>query len=129
MDIYQKHDSAFNNVNAHVIATTNKQGGIERLATVAFIRGDSGNVRCFFHLIGVQMQLGQAGGGGYDKHSAAFYEAVKKAREALNGKESVDDVAYIKDADAILAAAVKGNGSSRWMDALRENGYFVLQAV
>lgn len=127
MSIYDQHDKAFNNVSAYVIAHNTKHG-IERIATIAFKRGATGNVKCFFHHIGFTMQAGNAGGGGYDKPSAAFYDAaVKNARKVQADKQASER--DIKDALAIVEAAKAGNGSSHWHNALRDAGYSLLQTV
>lgn len=126
-NIYEQHDKAFHAISAYVIAHLTVHG-IERLATVSFKRGSTGNVRCYFHQIGYEMQSGNAGGGGYDKMSAAFYDAVEKnAKKAQANKEAV--AADIADALTILSAAKAGNGSSHWHNALRDAGYAVLQAI
>lgn len=127
MSIYDQHDKAFNNISAFVLAH-NTPHGIERLATVAFKRGATGNVKCFFHMIGYEMQSGNAGGGGYDKMSAAFYDAAaKNYKKVLNAPDTTDaDKDY---ALSILEAAKAGNGSSHWHDALRGAGFALLQAV
>lgn len=127
-NIYDQHDKAFNNVNAYVIAHNTKHG-IERIATIAFKRGATGNVKCFFHHIGFPMQSGNAGGGGYDKPSAAFYDAVSKHIKALAGRASLPDDPEAIEAQSIFEAAKAGNGSSHWCDALRKAGFAVLQAV
>lgn len=127
MSIYDQHDKAFNHVSAFVLAHDLGKG-IERLATIAFKRGATGNIKCFFHQIGFEMQSGNAGGGGYDKTSAAFYDAaVKNARKVQADKEASER--DIKDALAIVEAAKAGNGSSHWHNALRDAGYSLLQAV
>lgn len=117
--IYDRHNTAFNNINAYVIAHNTKHG-IERLATIAFKRGATGNVKCFFHLIGLPMVQGNAAGGGYDKFSAAFYDAAEKNFKANKG-----------DAQArlIFEAAKQGNGGSHWDNALKAAGLTVLKAV
>lgn len=131
MSIYDQHDKAFNNISAFVLAH-NTPHGIERLATVAFKRGATGNVKCFFHMIGYEMQSGNAGGGGYDKMSAAFYDAVTKSlKKVASEPENVlnADSSDMKHARAIVEAAKAGNGSSHWHAALRGAGYALLQAV
>ena len=129
--IYDKHDTAFNSISAYVLAHTTPHG-IERIATIAFKRGASGNVRCFFHHIGYTMQEGNAGGGGYDKPSAAFYEAAIKNLENVAAQpESVlnPEALDVVHARLIQQAATAGNGSSHWYNALRDVGFALLQAV
>ena len=128
--IYEKHDAAFSSINAYVLAHATPHG-IERIATIAFKRGASGNVRCFFHHIGYTMQEGNAGGGGYDKPSAAFYEAAVKSLElvAAQPENVLNETDDLKHARLIQQAATAGNGSSHWYNALRDAGFSLLQAV
>jgi hypothetical protein len=134
-NIYEKHDKAFYGISSYVIAQITADNTIERLATINFTRNrNSGNVRCFFHFIGYEMQLGQAGGGGYDKCSAAFLDAVfdhVKVIEALPEGERYssnydNDVVLSK---LLLACAEEGNGSSHWHNVLRDKGFQLLQTI
>jgi hypothetical protein len=130
-NIYQKHDAAFSNINAYVIAH-NTAHRIERLATIAFKRGNNGTVTCFFHIIGQQMQSGKAGGGGYDKLSAAFYDAASKHLKSMQkGTREGVEVLHtdLELAQSIFKAAQVGNGSSNWDNALRDAGLTILRAV
>lgn len=116
-DIYEQHQAAFKNVQAYVITLGN-----ERIATVAFKRGNA--ITCYFHLFGLQMERGRAGGGGYDRNSAAFYDAANKVK--------VKDGARPEDAhrlELFKKAAKDGNGGSHWDRALREAGFNVWEAV
>lgn len=130
-NIYEKHDKAFANVSSYVIAQITAGNIVERLATINFTHNrTSGNVRCFFHFIGYQMQLGQAGGGGYDKCSAAFLDAVRK-HEAEIWKTCGynDDLNDIIISKKLLACAEEGNGSSHWNNVLRDKGFQLLQTI
>lgn len=118
MSIYEQHDKAFNNVSAFVI--TDLKG--QRVATCAFKRGQA--VTCFFHIIGLEMTKGRAGGGGYDRASAAAYDAVTKTK-VLDGARP-EERETLKH---MIEACKEGNGFSQWYDALRKRGYNVLQAV
>lgn len=118
MSIYNRHDRAFKGIQAHVVL----KGG-ERIATVAFKHNSqSGNVQCFLHIIGLPMVHGKAGGGGYDKHSAAAYDAILKHK----GMASSNTIAALLHFQEALK---EGNGGSHWDRALAERGYNVLQAV
>lgn len=133
-NIYEKHDKAFYGITACVIARSFGGEEIERLATISFTRNQrSGNVRCFFHFLGYQMQQGSAGGGGYDKMSAAFYDATQKHLKLMGAmKEDKQNPGYAEDvtlSKKIFQAAKEGNGGSQWADALRKAGFNVLQAI
>lgn len=126
-NIYDRHDKAFSGTEAYVLI--NPKQPDSRLATIAFKRGSTGNVRCFFHFIGYEMTCGNAGGYGYDKCSAAFLDAVEKHYKNISDIEYeavAKDLAKVK---LILDAAVAGNGSSRWHNALRNAGFYLFQAV
>jgi hypothetical protein len=77
------------------------------------------------------MQEGNAGGGGYDKPSAAFYEAAVKNLEnvAARPENVLNETDDLKHARLIQLAATAGNGSNHWYNALRDNGFSLLQAV
>ena len=73
--IYDQHRAAFSNVSAYVVM----HGG-ERVATVAikYPRDGAGRLYAYVHWLGVPMVRGFAGGGGYDKRSAACASAARK---------------------------------------------------
>lgn len=117
-DIYEDHTKAFSNVNAYVICDPAGQ----RVATVAFKRGQA--VTCYLHIFGLTMAKGRAGGGGYDRHSAAAWEAINKIKPA-NGS----DPECAKLVPVFKKALEEGNGSSHWDIALQKHGFKVYQAV
>ena len=107
MNIYEKHGRAFNLVSAYVI--TDKAGA--RVGTVAFKfpKDGAGRLWCYMHNIGLPMVRAQAGGYGYDKRSAAAYNAAK-----LIAGDS-------------WASAVKNNGQD-WIRDIEDAGFNVRQA-
>lgn len=115
--IYEQHDKAFKNVSAYVVTL-----GDKRLATVAFKRGNA--VTCFLHVLGLEMTKGRANGGGYDRASAAAYDAVMKTK-VLDGARPEE----AHTLENFKKALKEGNGGSHWDRALRDMGYSVLQAV
>ena len=117
-NIYDQHQSAFKFVKAYVV--TDKTGNL--IARVAFKRSPSNlTLRCFFHLIGLQMEAGKARGGGYDKAGAAAWDAF--------GKIKLSDQSYYDDFVAFGRALEKGAGSINWDRCLSEAGYNVFQAI
>jgi hypothetical protein len=73
--IYDQHQAAFARVSAFVVLDSTG----ERVATVAIKYPGAGlRLWSYVHLIGVEMVRGSAGGGGYDKTSAAVAQAIGK---------------------------------------------------
>jgi hypothetical protein len=119
--IYDQHRAAFNNVAAYVITY-----GSARVATVAikFPRDGAGRLYSYVHWHGVEMARGYAGGGGYDKRTAACADAARKLPEHLPaGYDGAGDV-YGRFVDALGR-----DGGNDWTAALRKAGFDVLQAV
>lgn len=120
-NIYDQHKAAFPNVSAYVITKDGK-----RIASVAFKfpRDGAGRLYCYFHVFGTPMTRGYAGGGGYDKQSAAAESAAAR----IVPPEGVD---WTSDRDTVLAiqAALSGGDGLSWDRRLRDAGYDVWQAV
>jgi len=109
-NIYDHHSAAFRNVEAFVIV---KDG--ERVATIAFKYGAS--VTAYVHWIGLEMVKGRAGGGGYDRQSAACASAMRSVHWLAN----VDHLAFKE--------ALASDGCKSWKSALRDAGFDVWLAV
>jgi hypothetical protein len=121
-DIYTQHAAAFRNVAAYVIMR-----GSERVATIAFKFPADGASRlyAYVHWIGEPMVRGFAGGGGYDKRSAACADAARKMREIYSASSKIEDhVAY----QTLRRALVKDDGAE-WHNRLRDAGFEIFQAV
>jgi hypothetical protein len=119
--IYDQHRAAFNQVSAYVV-----MHGADRVATVAikYPRDGAGRLYAYVHWLGVPMVRGFAGGGGYDKRSAACASAARKLPEHLpEGHDAAGDV-YGKFVDVMRA-----DGGQDWNTALTGAGFNVLQAV
>lgn len=114
--VYEQHDAAFRNVSAYIVLRGDKV-----VAKVAFKFG--GAVTAYVHWFGVEMVKGQAGGGGYDRQSAAVAIATRKLHSGMR----LDAKAGDADWD-FYAAAAKDSGP-HWDNALRDAGFTVLQAV
>lgn len=124
--IYDQHEKAFAQVSAFIIMQNN-----ERVATVAFKfpRDGAGRLSCFLHVLGLPMVKGIAGGYGYDKKSAAFTDAARKADKVkLESWQSEGGYSREREIASLMRAAMVYDGSS-WEDALRKVGFTVLQAV
>lgn len=113
-DTYDKHKRAFPSVSAYVIVKDGKQVG-----KVAIKYG--ARLQAYVHLHGAPMSYGSAGGGGYDKTSAAIIEAIERhSRDAY-----APDLARI---DAIKAAFKSGD-ERHWDSILRSAGFDVWLAL
>lgn len=121
MDIYAQHSAAFARVSAFVVM---KNG--ERVATVAFKfpADGAGRLYAYVHWFGTEMVRGFAGGGGYDKRSAACAAAA-----VANGK-CRNNIGYARDESARLFWTIlQRDGGAYWDSRLRDAGFDVLQAV
>lgn len=117
-NIYEQHKAAFANVSAYVVMS-----GAERVATIAFKfpRDGAGRLYAYVHWFGQTMVRGYAAGGGYDKSSAAVFNALKKMSAYKDGDNTPAD-------HAVFVLAVKDTGQS-WDRDLRDAGFSVMQAV
>jgi hypothetical protein len=119
--IYDQHRAAFSNVSAYVVMYAG-----ERVATVAikYPRDGAGRLYSYVHWLGVPMVRGFAGGGGYDKRSAACASAARKLPEHLPaGYDAAADV-Y-----SMFVDVMRADGGLDWNTALTGAGFTVLQAV
>lgn len=124
MSIYDQHDKAFRNVSAFVIAKDGK-----RVATVAFKFGDA--VTVYVHWIGIEMVKGRAGGGGYDRKTAACADAVRKIKHDIDPSLSDEDkaAALRLRLSVKFVAALQADRGPSWENALRDAGFDVWSAV
>ena len=115
--IYDQHKAAFGNVSAYVI--TNITGA--QIGNIAFKlpKDGAGRLYCYFHIHGLEMVRGFAGGYGYDKRSAAVADAINKFTKIVPL-----DLHAIK-----LSALTKKMDAGDWKRVLEDAGYNVLQAV
>ncbi len=124
--IYDQHDKAFARVSAFVIM---KDG--ERVATVAFKfpADGAGRLQCFLHVLSLPMVKGTASGYGYDKRSAAFADAARKAEVKLEDWQEETGYVLQRSIASAINQAMQGNDGRDWSDNLRNAGFTVLQAV
>jgi hypothetical protein len=132
--IYDLHRKAFNQVSAFVILD---ESG-ERVATIAFKfpKDGAGRLWCYFHLIGLEMSRGYAGGYGYDKKSASVCNAIENIKpfdfsiySNTNREELQLHADELNEKAYSLKNAFDYIGGKDWIDVLRDKGYKVLQAV
>lgn len=130
-NIYDQHRAAFPSVSAYAVVS--KRG--ERIASIAFKfpRDGAGRLYCYLHVFGVEMSRGWAGGGGYDKKSAAAAEAAAHTFNKLLKWTKEDEKTWRKTAQhikRIYNALEKGHsGGADWQRELELAGYNVFQAV
>lgn len=119
--IYDQHDAAFRNVSAYVVLKDGKP-----VAKVAFKFG--GAVTAYVHWLGLEMTRGQAGGGGYDRQSAAVAYAARKAI-AAHANDEWREAGQAEFACAAFFKACERDAGQHWDGALRDAGFTVVQAV
>jgi hypothetical protein len=132
-DIYEQHEKAFARVSAFVILRNG-----ERVATIAFKfpADGAGRLYAYVHWLGVPMVRGGASGYGYDKRSAACFNALAKANlpAAIKAKAAECKIAatdgrpWHDHVDAFNAAILTDDGQY-WDRRLEKAGFTVLQAV
>lgn len=127
--IYEQHRAAFRDVSAYVVLHEGR-----RVATIAFKypRDGAGRLYAYVHWLGTEMVRGFAGGGGYDKRSAACGIAAGKmpdlSRDIYPSGEPLHDAAERESFDAFRSALAKDDGHG-WDAQLQRVGFRVLQAV
>jgi hypothetical protein len=127
-DIYSRHDRAFANVSAFVII----DDGV-KVATVSFKFGNA--VTAFVHWLGAEMVAGRAGGGGYDRKSAACADAARKlpkvfkACDARLAEIQADIPAEKRERRTAFLRAMLEDGGHDWRWYLERAGFTVHQAV
>lgn len=117
MTIYDQHNTAFKNVSAYSISCNG-----ERIGSIAFKRGQA--ITCYLHIFGIEMSRGKAGGGGYDRHSAAAYDAATRFKSYDGADPRIAPVLA-----QVQAALKEGAGAGSWDRDLRAAGFDVWQAV
>lgn len=115
--IYQQQEKAFANVGAYVLM----YGG-EVLGRITIKYG--ARVTAYVHIHGTAMVKGTAGGGGYDRTSAAIINAAATIN-ATNPHTGTLDT----DAKAFAAIMVNAQDGLDWETVLRKAGYVVLRAI
>lgn len=116
--IYEKFDAATKQTSAYAILDKGKY-----IARVVFKRGNGLRQTCFAQIWGMQMTMGFAGGGGYDKHTASFEHAISKFKPEDGNDPDVVAVARLWQD---LFVATSGEG---WNNRLISAGYQVLNVV
>lgn len=126
-DIYDQHRAAFRNVSAFIIM----DGTGERVATIALrFPRDGLRLWAYVHLIGVEMVRASAGGGGYDKASAAVAGAIDKIPEYDRDVVGADGYGpWVMASRKAFQEACRRMDRSGWIRELERAGFRVFQAV
>lgn len=126
--IYDQHSAAFANVSAFVVMQ-----GTELVARVAikFPRDGAGRLYAYVHFFGMPMVRGSAGGGGYDKRTAAVEDAMKKIDPAHFAPDTYGShwEEVRAECTAFRDAVLGAPDGADWSDSFRKAGYLVMQAV
>lgn len=120
-DIYDQHSAAFNNVAAYVIM---RGGYCCAKIAIKFPRDGAGRLYAYVHWHGATMVRGYAGGGGYDKRSAAIANAAAKLAPAIKAGDGLSPEWF----PAFVTAIGKDDGNT-WHNNLLAAGFEVYQAV
>lgn len=115
-NVYDKHDAAFRNVSAYAILKDGKH-----VANITLKHGNA--VTAFVHWIGLEMTTGRAGGGGYDRASAAVSDAARKTKGGDAPKSTQ------LNADHFIGVLIEKTDSNRWTSALEAEGYTVANVI
>lgn len=115
-DVHERFDTATTNIGAYTVHLGGRYIG--RLV-FKFPREGAGRVHCFAQVWGLAMERGWAGGGGYDKRSAAARSAVK----SITVEDGADPEAtkHLK----VWQEQLAGYDGDTWNAALERAGYQV----
>jgi len=118
-DIYRQHVVTFATVNAYVILSAGQP-----VATVAVKHGTA--VTAYVHVKGLEMVRARAGGGGYDRESAAVADAIGKVTAKPCNNPEDWAVAHTLTQ---LRETVRDMDARHWQQVLQAAGFRVVQAV
>lgn len=119
--VYDQFDRAFANVSAKAVLWNGKH-----VANVTLKYGRS--VVAYVHWIGTEMQRGTAGGGGYDRTSAAVFSALDKLRDSPRGEYEGDLVRHGPSFSAFVNVYNRDSGAD-WDRHLRDAGFTILNVI
>lgn len=122
--IYAQHRTAFSRVAAYVVLHDG-----EHVANIAFKfpADGAGRLYAYVHWLGLEMTRGFAGGGGYDKRSAAVANAVDKTPLGLDDATGLRVDPKYKWND--FRWATRRDDGNSWIRNLELAGFVVVQAV
>ena len=121
--IYDQFDAAFRHVTAKAIMYNGKH-----VANVSLKYGS--RVYAYVHFIGSEMVRGFAGGGGYDKASAAVFEAIDKLKSSPVGKYEGETLRTDPQRGFEAFTSVENHDSGAdWDRCLRDAGFEIINVI
>ncbi|MDE2104045.1 MAG: hypothetical protein KGL39_42805 [Patescibacteria group bacterium] len=121
-DIYQQFDAAFRNVSAYAVLREGKL-----VARICFKYGSA--VTAFVHWYGLEMQRGQARGGGYDRASAACAAAASKIVNDCYGTGTTSKAKEQALCAKFKHALENGPDGMGWETWLRAEGFEIVNMI
>ena len=130
--VWDQYDTAFKQVTAFAVLFDD--GTVDHLTAPAHVanivikypRDGGGRVVAFVHWLGREVVRGSAGGGGYDKTSAALHEAGRK----LAAKPKSDSEARPEVLAALASLLVDADSGQNWERSIGDaEGFSLLRVI
>lgn len=115
-NIYEDFDRAFAKVAAFGLILDG-----ENVGRIAFKHG--GAVTAYVQIWGIEMTKGRAGGGGYDRSTAAFHNALAK----IDTKDATPSKLALRALDRLRGSL--GDEGRTWKNALESAGFTVASVI
>ena len=125
-DIYEQHKSAFSRVAAYVVL---HNGNHVAYISFKFPADGAGRLYAYVYWLGLDMTRGFAGGGGYDKASAAVANATRNLGVGADHRPDLffgTTPGYVYD---VFIHAARRDDGNRWSRNLEMAGFVVVQAI
>jgi hypothetical protein len=120
--LWEQYDSAFKQVTAHAVL---HEGQHVANIAIKFPRDGGGRVVAYVHWLGREVVRGSAGGGGYDKTSAAVHEAGRKL-----GTKPTDIESRPAALNAFVKALIGDDNGQDWTRSIRDaDGFSLLNVI
>lgn len=121
---WSKFDKAFSQVSAYVVLDRETKEVIAKIA-LKYPKDGAGRLSCYMHIVGSEVQIGIAGGYGYDKRTSAIIDAGEHCLVLATTTDSMTN----RQLDFItLLNSTKAQGG--WQEVINEqNGFLVIQAI
>ena len=122
--VYQKFEASFSNVSAYAIL---KDGVHCANITLKYPKDGMGRLQCYIHILGTEMQNGQASGYGYDKRSHAIHVTAKKYKDYLNTLPM--DTKIKPEALRLVDILASDSADNGWDDNLYSEGFTKINVI
>lgn len=120
--VYNQFDGAFRHVSAYAILHNG-----EYVARISMKHGAS--VVAYVHWIGAEMARGTAGGGGYDKATAAIEHAAAKMPSDWRPSFARGTIQDVADVYQAFRAALSHDDGAGWARHLERAGFFICNVI